>query len=86
MDVYELLVIGRMLTHIVYDLGANAVVLVLMTKELVGQGIEQTIACNRHISEGHKPSCVLAVTYHHRGCQQRTSPKRTAVGIHPRLP
>lgn len=44
-DIYELFVVVGTLSHMVYHFGANVVMLILMTVQLVGKGIEEAIAC-----------------------------------------
>lgn len=46
-DVDELFVVVGMLTHVVYDGGANGRVCILVTVELVGEGVEQAVACRK---------------------------------------
>ena len=45
MYVDELFVVGGVVTHVVYDTRANGSVLILVAVELIGEGVEETVAC-----------------------------------------
>ena len=44
MDIDELLVVGGVLLHVVYDPRANGGMLLLVAVDLVGEGVEETVA------------------------------------------